>query len=316
MSPNMLRNQLARSSTSLFSARRTTISRIPERTFSCSPVVQNPRKNRDQSLTTRRFTQSHLASLPITPPPKPHASSSLAHSSFHHFLFPSPPNVTHTSDLAAADCALAQLKGDTVGFDIQGPTFAVRHESDWEADRYTSMVVHDGVRDLHRPLVPESSVPRTTMVQVCDEKQVVLIDLQDADALPSKLVEILCSQFIVKVGINAPAKASKLLSDFPTSFPTTYASSMPSSLLGLTSFVYPFAGAKTEQWLVEELCGKWLHMGWGEESEGQDYASNAVYASLIISKMIGNTKTILDHLSLADPVRLALEDNKPEPIFA
>ncbi|ODN73001.1 hypothetical protein L202_08399 [Cryptococcus amylolentus CBS 6039] len=303
MSSTLLRSRLARPSTSFSSARRVSVSRIPERAFSCSPVIQNPRKNRDPSLTTRRFTQSHLSSLPITPPPKPHASSSLAESSFHHSHFPFPPNVTHTSNLTEANRALSQLKGDTLGFDIQGPTFAVRHESDWESDRYTNTVVHDGVRDLHRPIVPESSIPKTTMVQVCDENNVVLINLQDSDALPSKLVDMVCNQYIVKVGINAPTKASKLFSDFPTSFPTTYSSGMPSSLLGLTNFVYPFAGAKNEQWLVKELCGKWLHMGWGEEAVKdeageRDHASNTVYASFIISKMIGNAKTILDHLSM------------------
>ncbi|ODN87424.1 hypothetical protein L198_07049 [Cryptococcus wingfieldii CBS 7118] len=59
------------------------------------------------------------------------------------------------------------------------------------------------------------------------------------------------------------------------------------------------------------------HRGFRHSFFSSDHASNTVYSSFIISKMIGNAQTILDQMSMPETtVLLSLEDTKLDSITA
>ncbi|WVO14188.1 hypothetical protein L204_101820 [Cryptococcus depauperatus] len=150
-----------------------------------------------------------------TPRPSTHSLSKAYNpklTKFHFLTYPRPPTVVYTRSITEADDLIGCLKGSMVGFDIEWP---MKLNKKWNrtTNRY------------------EFQQGRTAMVQLCDEKLIILIHLETTMDLPPKLIDLIRDPKVYKLGVNSKGDGQKLIRDFPQHFPEDKG---PSSLLELS----------------------------------------------------------------------------------
>ncbi|WVQ78624.1 hypothetical protein IAT38_000710 [Cryptococcus sp. DSM 104549] len=119
-----------------------------------------------------------------TPPPPRPPLPSIADPLLPTFQFsslPSPPSLLYTRNIIQAENCIEQLQGEVLGFNLKWPFRAER----WDDNEGWSI---PGAHD------------KTALVQLCDEKTILLLHLDSCEDLPSSLVKILQSPTTYKVG--------------------------------------------------------------------------------------------------------------------
>ncbi|OXB38777.1 hypothetical protein J007_01444 [Cryptococcus neoformans] len=118
---------------------------------------------------------------------------------FDYRTYLRPPMVVYTRSMSEAEDLVACLKGPILGFDLEWPT---SYNKIWDAStgKY-------GFQQYP-----------TALVQLCDEKMIVLIHLQDKMDLPAKVAELVRDPKVYKLGVQSMGDGRKLVRDFPHHF--------------------------------------------------------------------------------------------------
>lgn len=152
------------------------------------------------------------ASLPVLPSQAPD-------NYFHYNQYHPTPEVFYTTDLAAADVRLRELRGPFMGLDMEWPYEKIQQDS---------------FRFIEK-------IGKTAMIQVCDERLIVMLHLQDASSesgyvlptllpspivccasaedvvrdLPPRLIEIMADPTIYKCGVQVRSELDILTFNSP-----------------------------------------------------------------------------------------------------
>ncbi|ORX33838.1 ribonuclease H-like domain-containing protein [Kockovaella imperatae] len=171
-----------------------------------NPVIPIPR-----TLHARRITRKSKPKV-VVPTGLP---------LYDHTTFTPRPKVAYTSDVNEANDLLSCLKGDVLGFDMEWPTAGQRAPNGTVLGRFW-----DDEEKKYR-----FTVPRTALLQFCDDELIVMVHIWHMDRIPEKVVEILQDPKIFKTGVAIRNDGNKLLRDYPEAFPQGIASLLELSLL-------------------------------------------------------------------------------------
>ncbi|RXK42028.1 hypothetical protein M231_00749 [Tremella mesenterica] len=110
------------------------------------------------------------------------------------------PQVVYTLSDEEADDLVPCLRGEVVGFDLE-----------WPGQVKTWVKEGDGWK-------VKFEQGQTAVVQVCDDRIILVIHLKDMKRLPKSIVDLICDEKKYKVGVAINGDCKKLLRDFPTQF--------------------------------------------------------------------------------------------------
>ncbi|RSH93841.1 hypothetical protein EHS25_006490 [Saitozyma podzolica] len=139
----------------------------------------------------------------------------------HRTFTPRSPRVVYTTSASEADDLLACLRGPVLGFDLEWPTAGRHRIVDGKGKTHT---IKTGMTWMPAEQRYAFGQGKTALIQVCDERMVVLIHLNGLPdglkILPSKFIGMMQDPKIYKAGVNSKNDGLKLSRDFPDSFPT------------------------------------------------------------------------------------------------
>ncbi|KAK8869540.1 hypothetical protein IAR55_000106 [Kwoniella newhampshirensis] len=227
---------------------------------------------------------------------------------FHYSTYTPKPSVAYTTSASEADDLVSCLRGNVLGLDLEWPpagTYKVPIPGGGGTmDKKIGMKWNEKLKKY------EWGQGRTALVQLCDDKLVVLIHLGENMDLPKKVIEIIRDPSIYKLGVQVKGDGLKLLRDFPGHFGPSSSSNTPhgsepqenrgpSSLLELSYLaraVDPIGtGPGNTLIKLSTLCSAYLGKELDKSDDvrrgnwfsvlGQrerDYAANDVYSSIQI----------------------------------
>ncbi|KDQ54182.1 hypothetical protein JAAARDRAFT_38785 [Jaapia argillacea MUCL 33604] len=243
---------------------------------SSEPSSIMPRtESQSHSLTTQNPKSKSSTELATKPKPKPTRKSKSSKPDFSHLPVysykdypPAPgPMLVYTRHEEEANDFVQMLKGP-LGFDMEWRVIWCRGRSSIER--------------------------RTAVVQVCDERLVLMIQISAMKRFPQKLKELIEDPKVIKMGANIYHDGEKLYRDYGL---------LPASLLELGRFAHhcdpsfvnvynrnivsleKMVGTYCLKRLVkgEERCGNWEDV----LVEGQlEYAANDVHCALMVYKRL------------------------------
>ncbi|KAK4685652.1 hypothetical protein P7C73_g4502, partial [Tremellales sp. Uapishka_1] len=236
-------------------------------------------------------TRPALAASRAKAKPKPNVLSSTSHLPlFSHATHPTPPKVIYTNCAAEVDDLLACLHGPVLGFDMEWPVFGWQTSVDPTTGQKKSAPV-GGTWNGQKWVFGQA---KTALIQICDERLVILIHLTGMEEIPKSVVELLANKEIYKTGVQVRGDGLKISRDFPEVF----ASLQPKSLLELSWLARKVDTVKTGPGhgliALAKLCAEYLgaelpkgdvrKSNWDQAltKEQIEYAANDVYASMQI----------------------------------
>nr|XP_031861093.1 uncharacterized protein CI109_003453 [Kwoniella shandongensis]KAA5528165.1 hypothetical protein CI109_003453 [Kwoniella shandongensis] len=134
---------------------------------------------------------------------------------FHYSQYDPPPSIVYTTCPSEADDLVSCLKGNVLGFDLEWPPagkYRVPIPGGGTMEKRIGMKWNETLKKY------EWGQGRTALVQLCDEKMVILIHLGENTDLPQKVIEIIRDPSIYKLGVQVKGDGQKLLRDFPEHF--------------------------------------------------------------------------------------------------